>query len=63
MMRHLSGRSDGYTTVNTRIFECFTLYLTYVGSALASTGDNGKVHLWKHSLNGDYIEFADTEPV
>ncbi|CAD6591556.1 MAG: epoxide hydrolase, soluble (sEH) [Alectoria sarmentosa] len=33
----------------------------YDGSALASTGDNGKVHLWKQSLSGDYIEFAETE--
>ena len=32
-----------------------------VGSALASTGDNGKIHLWKESLSGEYVEFADTE--
>ncbi len=34
----------------------------FIGSALASTGDNGKVHLWRESLNGNYIEFAETEP-
>ena len=33
------------------------------GSALASTGDNGKVHLWKQGLNGDYVEFAEVEPI
>ena len=33
-----------------------------VGSALASTGDNGKVHLWREDLSGNYIEFAETEP-
>lgn len=32
------------------------------GSTLASTGDNGKVHLWRENFNGDYIEFAETEP-
>lgn len=35
----------------------------YDGSALASTGDDGKVHLWKQSLSGDYVDFAETEPV
>ena len=34
----------------------------YAGSALASTGDNGKVHLWRESLSGEWIEFAETEP-
>ena len=34
----------------------------YVGSALASTGDNGKVYLWRESLSGEWIEFAETEP-
>ena len=32
------------------------------GSALASTGDNGIVHLWRESIDGSYIEFAETEP-
>ncbi|KAL9130716.1 MAG: hypothetical protein Q9175_006953 [Cornicularia normoerica] len=32
-------------------------------NALASTGDNGKVHLWKQSLSGDYVDFAEIEPV
>lgn len=38
------------------------LLISYTGSALASTGDNGKVHLWRESLGGKYIEFAETEP-
>ena len=32
------------------------------GNALVSTGDSGKVHLWKQHLNGDFIEFAETGP-
>lgn len=32
-----------------------------LGSALASTGDNGKLHLWKQNLDGEFIEFAQTE--
>lgn len=64
MMRHLSGRLDGYTTVISSTAEFFSRFLTmYIGSALASTGDNGKVHLWKQSLSGDYVEFSETEPV
>lgn len=27
-----------------------------------SSGDNGKVQLWKEDVNGNYIEFAETEP-
>ncbi|KAL8709295.1 MAG: hypothetical protein Q9220_005888 [cf. Caloplaca sp. 1 TL-2023] len=33
---------------------------TYDGSALASTGDNGRLYLWKRNVKGEYIEFADT---
>ncbi|KAI4159916.1 MAG: hypothetical protein L6R39_000292 [Caloplaca ligustica] len=32
------------------------------GSAIVSTGDNGKLHLWKQDLKGDFIEFAETGP-
>lgn len=32
------------------------------GSALASTGDTGKLHLWKQNLAGQFIEFAETGP-
>ena len=31
------------------------------GSALASTGDSGKVHLWRETVLGNYVEFAETE--
>lgn len=62
MMRHLSGRLDGSMTVTTSTVErCSRCLTSYVGSALASTGDNGKVHLWKQSLSGDYAEFAETD--
>jgi len=33
-----------------------------LGNALVSTGDSGRVHLWKQQLNGDYVEFAETMP-
>lgn len=32
------------------------------GSTLASTGDNGKVHLWKESIDGNYVEYAEMGP-
>jgi len=32
------------------------------GSTLASTSDNGQVHLWRQSLDGHYIEFSETGP-
>lgn len=32
------------------------------GSALASTGDTGKLYLWKQNLAGQFIEFAETGP-
>lgn len=51
-----------YSYANPRDDESYRLKC-FLGSALASTGDNGKVHLWRESLNGGYIEFADTEPV
>ena len=34
----------------------------YTGSLLASTGDSGKLHLWKEDINGNYIEFAEMDP-
>lgn len=39
-----------------------TSYLV-LGSALASTGDNGKVHIWKKGLEGQYYEFSETAPM
>lgn len=33
----------------------------FQGSALASTGDSGKLHLWKQNLDGEFIEFAQAE--
>lgn len=42
------------------LIRCSRCLTSYAGSALASTGDNGKVHLWKQSLNGNYVEFAET---
>lgn len=38
------------------------LVLIVLGNAVASTGDNGKVHLWKQNLSGGFIEFAETGP-
>ena len=39
------------------------LWLTFnLGSTLASTGDNGKVHMWRESVGGNYTEFAETGP-
>ncbi|KAL8963583.1 MAG: hypothetical protein Q9193_000176 [Seirophora villosa] len=35
---------------------------THDGSTIASTGDSGKLHLWKQDLKGDFIEFAETGP-
>ncbi|KAL6717163.1 hypothetical protein ACLMJK_005078 [Lecanora helva] len=34
----------------------------YDGSALVSTGDSGKVHLWKEDIDGEFIEYAETGP-
>lgn len=33
----------------------------FQGSALASTGDSGTLHLWKQNLDGEFIEFAQAE--
>lgn len=52
---------DGPSLYTVFQFESISLTL-YIGSALASTGDNGKVHLWRESLSGKYLEFAETEP-
>ena len=61
MMMHLSGRLDGRMTVITSDTVQIVVVLTpYVGGALASTGDDGKVHMWKRSLSGTYSEFAET---
>lgn len=38
-----------------------TLNDAFEGSALASTGDSGKLHLWKQNLDGEFIEFAQAE--
>ncbi|KAI4287325.1 MAG: hypothetical protein L6R35_003420 [Caloplaca aegaea] len=35
---------------------------TQDGSTIASTGDSGKLRLWKQDLKGDFIEFAETGP-
>ncbi|KAI4119159.1 MAG: hypothetical protein LQ345_000869 [Seirophora villosa] len=35
---------------------------THDGSTIASTGDSGKLHLWKQDLKGDFIENATSEP-
>ncbi|KAL8828057.1 MAG: hypothetical protein Q9191_002812 [Dirinaria sp. TL-2023a] len=32
------------------------------GSTLVSTGDSGKVHLWRQNIKGDFVEFAETGP-
>ena len=29
---------------------------------LVSTGDIGKLHLWRKGLNGKWVEFADLGP-
>ncbi|KAL8659619.1 MAG: hypothetical protein Q9226_000324 [Calogaya cf. arnoldii] len=34
-----------------------------LGSTIASTGDSGKLQLWKQNLDGHFIEFAETRPV
>ena len=31
-----------------------------LGNAFASTGDSGKLHIWKQNLDGHFIEFAET---
>lgn len=33
-----------------------------IGSTLASTGDSGKLHLWKQNLAGKFIEFCEAGP-
>lgn len=52
---------DGLSLPTTLLLGIMPL-TSYPGSTLASTGDNGKVHLWRESLGGKYIEFAQTEP-
>ncbi|KAL9047328.1 MAG: hypothetical protein Q9214_000070 [Letrouitia sp. 1 TL-2023] len=32
----------------------------YDGSALASTGDSGTLHIWKQNYDGQFVEFAET---
>ncbi|KAI4090888.1 MAG: hypothetical protein LQ339_008247 [Xanthoria mediterranea] len=41
------------------------LTLTYgsLGSTIASTGDCGKLQLWKQNLDGHFVEFAETRSV
>ncbi|KAL9041923.1 MAG: hypothetical protein Q9180_000958 [Flavoplaca navasiana] len=43
----------------------FGLALAYEssGSSIASTGDSGRLQLWKQSLDGHFIVFAETGPV
>ncbi|KAL8756351.1 MAG: hypothetical protein Q9199_003008 [Rusavskia elegans] len=36
---------------------------THDGSTIASTGDSGKLQLWKQNLDGHFVEFAETRPV
>ncbi|KAL9123676.1 MAG: hypothetical protein Q9217_006917 [Psora testacea] len=31
------------------------------GSMLGSTGDDGRVHMWRQSVNGEWLEFSKTE--
>ncbi|KAL8694303.1 MAG: hypothetical protein Q9218_001008 [Villophora microphyllina] len=33
---------------------------THDGAAVASTGDGGKLHLWKQDINLNFVEFAET---
>lgn len=44
--------------------KCETLEysLTVQGSALVSTGDSGKLHVWKQDPTGEFAEFAEAEP-
>ena len=38
------------------------LRLLLSGSAFVSTGDSGKLHLWKQDAYGEFAEFAEAEP-
>lgn len=35
--------------------------ISYPGSTLASTGDSGKVYMWRENIGGNFVEFAETE--
>lgn len=55
-----SGESGGLSTVSQRRTHLrFPTTHEFVGSAIASTGDSGKLHLWRQDLNGHFIEFAE----
>lgn len=35
---------------------------THDGSTITSTGDSGRLHLWKQNLSGGFVEFAEAGP-
>ena len=47
---------------------CVVQYATYlpdyfiIGNALASTGDEGSVRLWRKGIDDAFVEFADVGP-
>lgn len=61
MTEHLSGEYDGPTTVKVNETSYLAIASDFaLGSVLASTGDSGKLHLWKQDLSMRFVEFAET---